>query len=81
MLAKRCKNGTTLVSNSGWYERLQVIYERVVDSINQLHNWLCIYFFGHHMELLQTCLPFQLLSFLKLSLNLPKFQKIYCWNK
>lgn len=44
MLAKRCKNGTTLVSNSSWYERMQVIYGRVVDSINQLHNWLCIYF-------------------------------------
>jgi hypothetical protein len=31
MLAKRCKNGTTLVSNSSWYERMQVIYGRVVD--------------------------------------------------
>jgi hypothetical protein len=44
MLAKRCKNWTTLVSNSRRYERMQVIYGRVVDSINQLHNWLCIYF-------------------------------------
>jgi hypothetical protein len=44
MLAKRCKNGTTLVSNSRWYEKLQIIYGRVVDSINQLHNWICIYF-------------------------------------
>jgi hypothetical protein len=40
MLAKRCKNWTTLVSNSRRYERMQVIYGRVVDSINQLHNWL-----------------------------------------